>query len=47
MLQDFCEYPNGATIDTDLCVIGAGAAGIALAREVTGTRVGVCLLESG
>jgi choline dehydrogenase-like flavoprotein len=34
-------------IDTDLCIIGAGAAGIAIAREFAGTRVRVTLLESG
>ncbi|MBW2399545.1 MAG: GMC family oxidoreductase [Deltaproteobacteria bacterium] len=34
-------------IDTDLCIIGAGAAGIAIAREFAGTAVRVTLLESG
>ena len=31
----------------DLCIAGAGAAGIALAMEFVGTRTRVCLLESG
>ncbi|MBN1240225.1 MAG: GMC family oxidoreductase, partial [Gammaproteobacteria bacterium] len=31
----------------DLCVIGAGAAGITIARELAGTPIRVCLLESG
>jgi cation diffusion facilitator CzcD-associated flavoprotein CzcO len=30
-----------------LCVIGAGAAGIAIARHFIGTSVTVCLLEGG
>jgi len=31
----------------DLCIIGAGAAGITLAREFIGSTTRVCLLESG
>jgi choline dehydrogenase-like flavoprotein len=31
----------------DICVVGAGAAGIALAREFIGSPVRVCVLESG
>lgn len=37
----------GATLHTDVCIVGAGAAGIALALELAGTGVGVALLESG
>ncbi len=33
--------------ETDLCIVGAGAAGIAIAREFAGTPVRVTLLESG
>jgi NADPH-dependent 2,4-dienoyl-CoA reductase/sulfur reductase-like enzyme len=36
-----------APVQTDLCIAGAGAAGIALAREFLGTRCRVTLLESG
>ena len=36
-----------AGLQTDLCVIGAGAAGIALAIELTRGGREVCLLESG
>lgn len=39
--------PRNRSIETDLCVIGAGAAGIALARELSGARFRVALLESG
>jgi choline dehydrogenase-like flavoprotein len=38
--------PEGA-LQADLCVVGAGAAGIALAREFIGTRYRVTVLESG
>ena len=34
-------------IDTDVCVIGGGAAGITLALELAGQRFHVCVLESG
>ncbi|KAF0192507.1 MAG: GMC oxidoreductase [Gammaproteobacteria bacterium] len=34
-------------IDADLCIIGAGAAGMTLARAFIGSGVRVCLLESG
>jgi choline dehydrogenase-like flavoprotein len=39
--------PVGETIDVDVCILGAGAAGITLARELVDTRLSVCLLESG
>ena len=38
---------SGARIETDLCVIGSGAAGITLAREFAGSGVQVALLETG
>ena len=34
-------------VTTDVCVIGAGAAGITIARDLAGTRHDVCLVESG
>jgi choline dehydrogenase-like flavoprotein len=34
-------------VRTDVVIIGAGAAGITLARELAGTQVDVCVLESG
>lgn len=39
--------PADQTIEVDVCILGAGAAGITLAREFVGTRQSVCLLESG
>jgi choline dehydrogenase-like flavoprotein len=47
MLIDARTVPNGKTIETDVCIVGAGAAGITLAREFRGQPFRVCLLESG
>lgn len=47
MIHDFRTYEDGVQINTDLCVIGAGAVGIAIAREFLGTNIQVTLLESG
>jgi choline dehydrogenase-like flavoprotein len=48
MLQDFCDYPNAADIQTDLCIIGAGAAGLAIAQEfLNQSQIKVVVLESG
>ena len=38
---------EGAMIEADLCIVGAGAAGIAMAREFIGHPLRVVLLESG
>ena len=47
MLLDFRDGQLGEQLDADLCIIGAGAAGIAIAREFAGTRHSVIVLESG
>jgi choline dehydrogenase-like flavoprotein len=47
MLQDARGIPRGAQLACDICIVGAGAAGITLARELAGTDARVCLLESG
>jgi choline dehydrogenase-like flavoprotein len=47
MFIDGRKVSNGTSIDTDVCIIGTGAAGIVLAREFAGQRFRVCLLESG
>jgi choline dehydrogenase-like flavoprotein len=46
MLADFRQLDSKA-IEADLCIIGAGAAGITLARALIGTGIRICLLESG
>ncbi|MEE8171462.1 MAG: GMC family oxidoreductase [Alphaproteobacteria bacterium] len=47
MLIDFRTAAAGTEIEADLCVIGAGAAGITIAREFAGGSIRVCLVESG
>ena len=47
MIEDAREVPNGTIIDTEVCVIGGGAAGITLAREFIDSGFRVTLLESG
>lgn len=47
MIDDARTLPDGQTLDADLCIIGAGAAGITLAREFAGSGKSVLLLESG
>ena len=44
---DALELREPATVACDLCVVGAGAAGIALARQFLGTSRRVVVLESG
>jgi choline dehydrogenase-like flavoprotein len=41
------ELESSSYIDSDICIVGAGAAGITVARELDGSRHTVCLLESG
>ena len=47
MLTDARALADGTTLDADVCVIGAGPAGIAVALELAGTGIDVLLLESG
>ncbi len=47
MLNDLADLPDNSLIETDVCIVGAGAAGISLARSLIGTSLDVCLLESG
>ncbi len=47
MFMDARKIPTGTEIDTDICIIGAGAAGITIARELIHSGLRVCLLESG
>ncbi len=46
-LRDARELEDGAVIERDLCVVGAGAAGITIALAFAGANVRLCLLESG
>jgi choline dehydrogenase-like flavoprotein len=47
MHSDARSLPDGTEIKADLCIIGAGAAGISIAREFEGTKYSVALLEAG
>jgi choline dehydrogenase-like flavoprotein len=47
MIKDFLEFDDGATLQSDICIVGAGAAGITIAREFLGTGHTVVVLESG
>lgn len=47
MLRDARAVPPGTLVNADVCVVGAGPAGITLALELAGRGVEVCLLESG
>lgn len=47
MLDDALDLNDGATLTTDVCIIGAGAAGITLALELANSSLDVLLLESG
>jgi choline dehydrogenase-like flavoprotein len=47
MIDDGLELSNGETLQADVCIVGAGAAGITLALELAGSNLSVLLLESG
>ena len=47
MFIDARSIEGGAVVEADLCIVGAGAAGIAIAREFIGRSTRVVLLESG
>src|SRR5262245_6018531 len=47
MLIDARTLPSGTRIEADVCIVGAGAAGITIARELARSALRVCVLESG
>lgn len=47
MIRDFSTAPEPGVIEADICIVGAGAAGITLATELAGHRARVVLVESG
>lgn len=47
MMQDARDLTDGTALRADICVVGAGAAGIAIALEFIGSGIQVLLLESG
>ena len=47
MFVDARNISSGSNITTQICIVGAGAAGITLARELNGSGLACVLLESG
>ncbi|MDZ7826950.1 MAG: hypothetical protein U5R48_14200 [Gammaproteobacteria bacterium] len=47
MLIDVSELEAGSGVEAEVCIVGAGAAGITLARSFSRTPTRVVLLESG
>jgi choline dehydrogenase-like flavoprotein len=47
LIVDARELSPDHTIYADICIIGAGVSGITLAKELMGTGLNICLLESG
>jgi hypothetical protein len=47
VIEDARLLQQGTTIDCDVCIVGAGAAGITLALELTGSGLQIVLLEAG
>jgi choline dehydrogenase-like flavoprotein len=47
MFEDARNVPRKTTLEADVCIVGAGAAGITLARELSGSPFRVTVLESG
>jgi choline dehydrogenase-like flavoprotein len=47
VFADLRELDGGRELAADLCIVGAGAAGIALARRLAGSPLDLLLLESG
>jgi choline dehydrogenase-like flavoprotein len=47
MIEDARYLPAETAINVDICIIGAGAAGVTLAHSLGGTKSSICILESG
>jgi len=47
MLIDARQLPTDAVLETDICIVGAGAAGLAIALELDGAGIEAMLVESG
>lgn len=47
MIRDATDLPPGAELSADLCIVGAGPAGITLARDLRGAGLKILMLETG
>lgn len=46
-MLDARDLPHGQVLQADICIVGAGAVGIAMALALSNTKLNVLLLESG
>ena len=47
MFSELNDFESGRTLHADICIVGAGPAGISITRELLGDSTRVLLLESG
>jgi len=47
VIEDLRELPRATAVEADVCLVGAGAAGITIAKELDGSGLRVCLVEGG
>jgi len=47
LIEDLNTFSDGTSVTADVCIIGAGAAGITIAKEFLGTRYKIVVLEGG
>ena len=47
MIADIADFEDDSLVECDVCVVGSGAAGLALASELASSPLSVVLLESG
>ena len=47
MKLDARRIPSGTVLEADICIVGAGAAGITIARELADSGLAVLLMEAG
>ena len=47
MIEKLSDFQGGEVLETDVCIVGSGAAGIALACELDRAGISAILLESG
>lgn len=47
MISNLNNLPSGSMIEADVCIVGAGAAGVSLALSLSGRGLKILLLESG
>lgn len=47
MIIDYCDEGSLVDLDTDICIVGSGPAGISIALSFLATSVNVCIIEGG